>query len=132
MSRDDVKERHTELDGELTPFKKVMGERGKTHERNMNLTPVQKGKGQVPIMNEDSMTQSDSDPPKAPSRLMQTLKASAATGSNTEWVQSVQIKNRPKPRPVDQSAPLAAGPPPMKASKPTSKHSGENILELNR
>ena len=33
MSREDVEESLTELDGELTPFKKVMGERGKRHER---------------------------------------------------------------------------------------------------
>ena len=72
-------------------------------------------------MSEDSTTESDNDPPDAPARPMQSLEASAAMGSNTECVQPIQAKNRPKPRPVWKSAPLVADPPPMKASNPTSK-----------
>ena len=117
----DLEESVTESDGESTPFKKVMGGKGKRLEKIINLTPMQKGKGREPVVSEDSATESDNDPPEAPARPMQSLEASVSTGSTTEGTQPIQARNRPKPRPVSESAPLAANPPPMKASKLTSK-----------
>ena len=113
----------TESDGEPTPFKKVMGEKGKRLEKVKNPAHMEKGKGRAPTVSEDSPTESDDNPPEAPARPMQSLEASAATVSDTECVPPIQTKSRPKPRPVGKSALLAANPPPMKPSKPTSKRS---------
>ena len=44
MSRDS-EQSVSELDGESTPFKKVMGEKGKRLEKVINLTPMHKGMG---------------------------------------------------------------------------------------
>ena len=107
----------TESDREPTPFKKVMGKRLVS---DTNPMPMPKGKGQALIMNEDSATESDDDPP---TKLMHASRAPAATDFNSERIQPVQTTNRLKLK----LAPLAADPPQPTQSK--SKSSRPKVYE---
>ena len=52
----------TESDNEPTPFKKVMGMKGKVFVKNTKQTTMPKGKGQALVISEDSITESDNEP----------------------------------------------------------------------
>ena len=92
----------TELDDEPTPFKKMMGERRMSVNGNKQ-TLVPKGKGQLLIVCEDLVTESDGEPflckkvVAASAKSMQVLKASAVidgltTGSGTNHIQLTKTK----------------------------------------
>ena len=53
----------TKLDNELTPFKKVMNKKGMVSVKGIEQTPVLKGKGQVVVTCEDSVMESNNEPP---------------------------------------------------------------------
>ena len=52
----------TESDDELTPFKKVMGMKGKVFVKYTEQTTMPKGKGQALVVSEDSITELDDEP----------------------------------------------------------------------
>ena len=52
----------TESDDELTPFKKVMGMKGKVFVKYTEQTTMPKGKGRALVVSEDSITELDDEP----------------------------------------------------------------------
>ena len=134
----------TELDDEPTPFKKVMGMKGKVFVKDTERTTMPKGKGRALVVSEDSITESDDEPSfrkKAIVALVKPTQVSKdptvvdnlATGSTTEQVECILAMTRPKTKPASgHPAPSATTCVPItKTSKLTSKLNHSNNSDID-
>ena len=134
----------TELDDEPTPFKKVMGMKGKVFVKDTKQTTMPKGKRWALVVSEDSITESDNEPSfwkKATVALAKPTQVSKdptvvnnlTAGSTTQWVEHVLAKTRPKTKPASgHPAPSATTHVPItKTSKLTSKLNCSNNSDID-
>ena len=134
----------TELDDEPTPFKKVMGMKGKVFVKDTEQTTMPKGKGRALVVSEDSITESDNEPSfqkKATVALAKPTQVSKdptvvnnlTAGSTTQWVEHILAKTRPKTKPASgHPAPSATTHVPItKTSKLTSKLNCSNNSDID-
>ena len=134
----------TELDDKPTPFKKVMGMKGKVFVKDTEQTTMPKGKGRALVISEDSITESDDElsfQKKATVALVKPTQVSKdptvvdnlATGSTTERVERILAKTRPKTKPASgHPAPSATTCVPItKTSKLTSKLNRSNNSDID-
>ena len=134
----------TELDDEPTPFKKVMGMKGKVFVKDTKRTTMPKGKGRALVISEDSITESDDEPSfrkKAIVALVKPTQVSKdptvvdnlATGSTTKQVERILAMTRPKTKPASgHPAPSATTCVPItKTSKLTSKLNHSNNSDID-